>query len=66
LVTELLKKAFKEAEKLPEEEQEAFAAFLLDEMASERRWEKLFEDSADELKTMAEEARERLGNFANN
>jgi hypothetical protein len=46
-----------EASKLPDEEQEAFAAFMLAELESERRWEDLFARSQDVLARMAEEAR---------
>ena len=46
-----------EAAKLPEEEQEAFAAFMLAELESERRWDELFARSQDVLSKMAEEAR---------
>jgi hypothetical protein len=37
-VTDLLEKAFSEAAKLPPEEQDALANWLLEEMESERRW----------------------------
>jgi len=41
-MTHLLKKAFAEASKLPKEEQNILAKRLLEEFASERRWENLF------------------------
>jgi hypothetical protein len=47
-----------EASKLPDEEQEAFAAFMLAELESERRLEDLFARSQDILARMAEEARQ--------
>lgn len=53
----LMEKAMAEAAKLPEAEQEAFAAFLLAELESERRWDDLFSRSQDMLAGMAEEAR---------
>jgi hypothetical protein len=31
--------------KLPEQEQDVFAAWMLEELASEQRWEKVFADS---------------------
>jgi hypothetical protein len=37
-MTQLLKDAFAEAEKLPREEQDAFARWLLEELASEKPW----------------------------
>ena len=46
-----------EASKLPEQEQEAFAAWILAELESERRWDDLFARSQDMLAKMAEEAR---------
>ena len=54
----LLEKVITETAKLPDEEQEAFAAFMLAELESERRWEELFAKSQDLLAQMAEEARE--------
>ncbi|HKS22585.1 MAG TPA: hypothetical protein VJZ76_07295 [Thermoanaerobaculia bacterium] len=53
----LLDRVMAEAAKLPEEEQEAFAAFMLAELESERRWDELFARSQDLLSRMADEAR---------
>ena len=53
----LLEKVIEETAKLPEQEQEAFAAFMLAELESERRWDELFERSQDLLAKLAEEAR---------
>lgn len=53
----LLQKVIIEASKLPDEQQEAFAAFMLAELESERRWDDLFARSQDLLAKMAEEAR---------
>jgi hypothetical protein len=55
-MTTLLGKAFEEAAKLPEVEQNAFAKWLLDELASEREWERLFAESEDVLSKLADEA----------
>lgn len=55
-MTGLLKKAFAEASKLPKHEQDALAAWLLDELASERRWDEIFAGSADVLAQLADEA----------
>ena len=55
-MTQLLKKAFDQASQLPPEEQDALARWLLEEMASERRWDEAFRASADRLKALAEEA----------
>lgn len=54
----LLEKVIAEASKLPAAEQEAFAAFMLAELESERRWDELFARSQDVLARMAEEARQ--------
>jgi hypothetical protein len=55
-VTQLLRKAFDQASRLPPEEQDALATWILEEMASERRWDEAFQASADRLKQLAEEA----------
>lgn len=55
-MTKLLEKAFAEAAKLSESEQEALAAWILEELASERRWEEAFATSADTLARLANEA----------
>ena len=44
------------ASKLPEKEQDALAALLLEELSSEKKWEKQFADSQDELANLAREA----------
>ncbi len=55
-MTKLLEKAFEEASRLPEDEQNALARALLEELASERRWDELFASSGDLLSQLAEEA----------
>lgn len=55
-MTELLEKAFSEVSKLNESQQNSFAQWLLDEIASEQRWDKLFSDSQDLLSQLAKEA----------
>jgi hypothetical protein len=55
-MTKALKKAFEAASKLPEAEQDALAAAILDELESERRWDELFERSAHTLAKLAKEA----------
>ncbi len=55
-MTSLLEKAFAEAAKLSAQEQDAYAAWILDELASDRRWEKALADSEDELAQLADEA----------
>jgi len=55
-MTKLLKEAFAEASKLPESEQNVFAEWLLEELASERRWGKAFAGSHEALTHLAYEA----------
>ncbi len=55
-MTKLLQKAFDEASKLSEGEQDALGRILLEELASERRWEDLFAGSEDLLAELADQA----------
>lgn len=55
-MTDLLKKAFDAASRLPEEEQDAVAEWLLAELASEEKWEARFAESQDALTLLAREA----------
>lgn len=48
--------AFAEAAKLPMKEQEALASWILEEIASEKRWSELFYRSQEALSEMADEA----------
>jgi hypothetical protein len=55
-MTELLEKAFTEVSKLPKQEQDNFAAWIIEEIVSEHRWEENFAKSQDLLEKLAEEA----------
>ena len=55
-MTQLLEKAFSEVSKLTEAEQDALAAILLQEIASEERWSAAFAKSQDALANSAKEA----------
>ncbi len=55
-MTRLLEKALNEVAKLPPSEQDALAAILLEELASEKKWSSLFAQSQDLLAKLAEEA----------
>lgn len=55
-MTKLLEKAFAEISKLPQQEQDALAAWILEELGSEQRWEKVFGESRDQLAKLADEA----------
>jgi len=55
-MTHLLKNAFAKAAKLPKTEQNAFARWVLEELASEKRWDKAFAESAGKLAHLADQA----------
>ena len=55
-MTSLLKKAFRKAGQLPQDQQDALAAALLEELDSEDRWRQLLEKSPDALAALANEA----------
>lgn len=55
-MSRMMDKALKELSKLPENEQEAIGAWLLEELASERRWQESFAASPDVLANLADQA----------
>ena len=55
-MTRLLEKALEQVSRLPESEQDALAAIVLQELASERRWSESFEKSQDQLAELTEQA----------
>ncbi|MFN8473158.1 MAG: hypothetical protein U0822_13300 [Anaerolineae bacterium] len=55
-MTGLLEKAFAEAAKLSEPEQDSLAQWILEELHSEQRWDTAFAQSSDILHQLAEEA----------
>jgi len=55
-MTQLLQRAFAEASKLSETEQDAFASLLLAELESEQKWSQAFAASQDKLSSLADEA----------
>ena len=55
-MTHALVSAVAQAEKLPPEEQDAIAAILLEEIASEQRWSQSFARSEHVLEALAAEA----------
>jgi hypothetical protein len=57
-MSQLMERAIREVQQLPESDQEAIASIILQEIESERRWEELFSrpESADLLSRMADEA----------
>ena len=59
-MTQTLEQAMAEVAKLPADEQEQIGKWLLDELASEREWQKRFAESQDALSKLAQEAREDI------
>lgn len=55
-MTQLLEKVFAEVEKLSEVEQNAVAKWLLEELSSEKSWDKAFAESENTLEKLADEA----------
>ena len=51
-----LEQAFTETSKLSPKEQDALADWLLAELRSEKRWDRLFADSQEELSKLTSEA----------
>jgi hypothetical protein len=59
-MTQLLEQALTEVKKLPEPEQDAIAALILEELADERRWQDGFARSQDQLARLAAKVREDI------
>ena len=55
-MTELLEKAFAEAARLPEAEQDMLARTLLEDFAAEAKWDETLANSQDKLAALADEA----------
>jgi hypothetical protein len=55
-MTQLLEKALSQVAKLPAAEQDAMAAIVLEELASEKRWSDSFAKSQDMLAELAKKA----------
>ena len=55
-MTQLLERAFGEAARLSEPEQDALASLLLEEITSEERWTTAFANSQDQLARLAADA----------
>ncbi len=56
-MTQLLQQACSEIQKLPEPDQDAIAAIILDELQDERRWEEAFANSQEKLSRLADRVR---------
>ena len=59
-MTKLLEQSFSAVSKLSEEEQDAIATLIMEELASERQWAEAFSKSQDELAKLTEEALEEF------
>ena len=55
-MVQLMEKTLAEINKLSVDEQESFAAWILEELTSEQRWDAAFAQSGDLLDQLAEEA----------
>ena len=55
-MTQQLENAIKKLAKLPEKEQNVMARWIMEEINSDKKWDELFADSEDGLKTLAKEA----------
>jgi hypothetical protein len=55
-MTRLLDEALSELSKLPDWEQDVVAKWLLEELAAEQRWQRLFADSKEKLSSLADDA----------
>ena len=55
-MTKLLEKAFEDASRLPQEDQDALAEMLIRDLASEERWTEAYARSQDKLAILAKEA----------
>ena len=59
-MTELLQQALAKVQKLPDAEQDAIAAIILEEIADERRWDEAFARSQEQLARLADRVREDI------
>ena len=59
-MTQLLEQALAQVQQLPQTEQDAIAALILEELADERRWDEAFAKSQDQLARLAARAREEI------
>jgi hypothetical protein len=59
-MTQLLERAIAEVGKLPDPEQDAIAALILDQIADDRAWDEAFDRSQDQLARLAAKVREDI------
>lgn len=59
-MTKSLEEAFSAIARLPEQDQDAIAALIMEELVSEERWSEAFAKSQDQLSQLADEAVEEF------
>ena len=59
-MTQLLEEVIAKIHKLPAAEQDAIATMILDELADEQQWDKVFANSQDKLTKLAKKVREDI------
>jgi hypothetical protein len=59
-MNKLLEKAFAEASRLTEDEQETIASLIIEEIEAERGWEQRFANSQDQLGQLVRKARKEV------
>ena len=59
-MTKLLKQAFDRVAALPDDEQDAIASIVLEEIEDEARWQASFAKSQDALSRLVKEARDEI------
>jgi hypothetical protein len=59
-MSQLLDQAVAEARKLPDAEQDAIAAIILEEIEDDRRWEEMLARSPEKLAALASRAEEQV------
>ena len=60
-MTELLEKAIIKVKQLPDDDQNAIAQFIFEELEDERRWDEAFTKSPELLEHLLAEAEEQAG-----
>lgn len=59
-MTHLLQEALAQVQRLPDAEQDAIAALILEELADERRWDQAFARSQEQLAQLADRVRQDI------
>ena len=59
-MTHLMQQAVEEVKNLPDPQQDAIAAMILDELADERLWQEKFASSSDQLARLAAKVRDDI------